>query len=81
VKRPVLSSEKFCCIPGSVPDPRHFATDPDPDPLIRTLDLRFLPFSSVASKKPTKISFTFLNSFAYYFLRVHFHQSSKIKSH
>jgi hypothetical protein len=42
---------------------------------IRSL-LRILIFSSVAFKMPTKN-----NVFAFYFLKVHFHQSSTIKSH
>ncbi len=51
----------------------------DPDPRLSTTDLliriRILLFSSVADKQPTKNMF-----FAYYFLKVHLHQSSKIKS-
>jgi hypothetical protein len=44
--------------------------NPAPDPAL---------FSSVAFKTPTKNNF-FLGFFAYYFLKVHLHHSSKIKS-
>jgi hypothetical protein len=58
----------------------------DPDPRIRTSDLwiliriHILLFSSVAIKMSTKNEF-FLSFFAFYFLEVHLHQSSKMKNH
>ncbi len=62
---------------SSVMDQWHFGTG------IRNTDLRirirFLPFSSVADKQPTKNKFL-KSFFAYYFSKVHLHQSSKIKS-
>ncbi len=48
-------------------DPYHCVTDPDPDPAL---------FRQWLSRCGQKISF-----FAYYFLKVHLHQTSKIKSH
>jgi hypothetical protein len=64
------------CVKYSVVDPWRFAKDPDPR--IRTADLRIriLLFSSVADKMPTKNKF-----FPYYFFEVNLHQSLKIKSH
>ncbi len=62
----------------SVADPWHFGTDPDPR--IRTSDkrilIRILLLSSVTFK--TAI---FLIFFAYFFLKLHLHHFSKIKSH
>jgi hypothetical protein len=67
-------------VSSSVVDSCFFATDPDPR--IRITDLRIrirlLLFSSMADNMPTKISF-FQIFFAYYFSKVHLHQSSKIK--
>jgi hypothetical protein len=56
--------------------------DTDPDPRIRTTDLRnrILLFSSVVAKMPSKRRCYFSKFFADYFLKVHLHQSSKIKS-
>ncbi len=68
----------------------------DPDPRIRSIDLwiqirihlwirlliiRILLFSSVAFKMYIKNIFYFISLFADYYLEVHLHQSSKIKSH
>jgi hypothetical protein len=57
----------------SVVDPLHFGTDPDPWIHTNDLQIRILHFSSVADKMPKKVFF------AFYFLKVHFNQSSKIK--
>jgi hypothetical protein len=53
----------------NVPDPGHFGVDPDPDPAIFGIDLQD------ANKKLIlkKVS-------AHYFLKVHLHHFSKIKS-
>ncbi len=62
----------------------HFGTDPDPR--IRTTDLwiririHILLFSSVAIKMSTKNKFL-SKFFAYYLLKVHLNQSSKMKNH
>ncbi len=53
----------------SVPDPWHSGVDPDPDPAIFVIDLQD------ASKKLILHNFS-----AYYFLKVHLHHFSKIKS-
>ncbi len=70
--------QRICLLPGKVVDPRHFGTDPDPR--IRTTDCRILilPYTSVASKIPNKI--VLLSVFAFSFLKVHLHQSLKIKT-
>jgi hypothetical protein len=80
------------CIYLAVLCPFHFGTDPDPDPRIRTtylrsrtrtrsilLLVRILLFSSLPDKMPTKNNFFFQRFLAYYFLKVHLHQFSKIK--
>jgi hypothetical protein len=71
---------KHLYLPSSVVDPWHFGMDQSPVSRIPVTDLRIRIrlFSSVAFKMPTKISF-FLSFFAYYFLKVHLHQSPKIK--
>ncbi len=63
----------------SIVDPWHFGTDPG----IRTTDLtvRILLFSSVTFKMPTKFNFFYVFCLLPYFLKVHLHYSSKIKSH
>jgi hypothetical protein len=55
----------------------------DPDPRIHSSDLRIririILCSSVADKQPTKNKFFLRSFFAYYFLKLHLHQSSKMK--
>jgi hypothetical protein len=71
---------RFLCVTFSVVDPWHFVPT-HPDPRIRTTDLRIrirlriLLFSSVLFKMGLIICF------AYYLLKVHLRQSSKIRSH
>ncbi len=48
----------------------HMGTNPDPDPWIRTLDLRILLFSSVTSMQVAKEKCFFLLCFAYSFLKI-----------
>ncbi len=59
---------------GSVLDPWHFGTDPDPNQRIRASDqwIRILLFSPLTFKTPTKTYF-FLSFSAVYFLKVHVH--------
>jgi hypothetical protein len=62
----------------SVADPQYFGVDPDPRIHASDLWIRILVFSSLAFKtlkKTIKKMF-----FAYYFLKVHLHNFSKIKS-
>jgi hypothetical protein len=68
-------------VEGSVADPWHFGVDPDP--WIHASGsgsrIRILLFSSLTFKMPTKTNFIFYFS-AYYFLKVHLHNFSKIES-
>ncbi len=57
------------CFSSSVPDPCHFGTDPDPRIRTKDLRIRILLFSS-AIKIPTNKQ-NFLRCFAFYFLKVH----------
>ncbi len=55
----------------SVADPLHFGTDPDLDPAIFVIDLQDANKKLILKKSLS----------AYYFLKVHLHHFSKIKSH
>jgi hypothetical protein len=62
-------------------DPWHFGVDPDPDPRTHASDwirIRILLFSSLTFKTPTK-NYFFKGFSAYYFLKVHLHNFSKLK--
>jgi hypothetical protein len=58
---------------ASIPDPLHFGEDPDPDP-----GNLILQFSSMTFRTPTKTNKKKFS--AYFFLKLHLHHFSKIKS-
>jgi hypothetical protein len=63
----------------SVADPCHFGVDPNPRIHASDKWIRILLFSSLTFKRPTRTNFK--KSFsAYYFMKVHLHHFSKIKS-
>jgi hypothetical protein len=64
----------------TVPDPWHFGLNPDPRIHASEWWIRILPFSSLTFNMPAKkLIFNTIFS-AYYFLKVHLHHFSKIKS-
>jgi hypothetical protein len=63
-------------ITSSVPDPWHFGIDPDP--WIRTSDKRIRIWFWILPSRQQQIFF-FCSFFAYYVLRLHLHDCSKIK--
>ncbi len=73
---------------SSVADPWHFGVDPDPDPRIHASDwwirIRILdpdPAIFVIDLQDASKKTIFLHNFsAYYFLKLHLHHFSKIKS-
>ncbi len=74
--------KKFhACVPwkkkSSVPDPWHFATDPNPNLWLTDPDTDpALFFSDLQDANKNNFNFNFL--FAFYFMKVHLHHSSKI---
>jgi hypothetical protein len=70
---------KYCTgtLSCSVVDLCHFYTDPDPRMRTPDLRIRILLFSSVTFKMPTKSK----KLYAYYFLKIHLHHSSKLNCH
>ncbi len=66
---------------NSVVDPWPFGTDPDPWALTTDLRVGILLFRLYLQNANKKYFFVFKVFFALYFLKVHLHQSSKIKSH
>ncbi len=86
----VRSSFLFKIAFFSVAEPWHFGVDPDPYPRIYASDpdpgswsgsrFRILLFSSLTFRMPAKNKFFNTIFSAYYFLKVHLHHFSKIKS-
>jgi len=74
-----LKSETFYMLRSSVVDPWHFGTDPDPHHWLTDPDPAPDPVLFVSGFQDVNKNKLFSKLFAYFFLQVDLHQSSKIK--